>query len=83
MFVYSVEKLMPFRRALGEAYVFDDDVVKMCQENALVAQCMGRKDLAQTWNVAAQVAANKAIESNNTTSLWTVDPFGHKLISSM
>lgn len=66
-------------------YRFDDDVVRMCRENAAHAAAIGRKDLVQTWNLAA-LSANPNLNSNDGHVLeapWASHPFGRKLIQSL
>ncbi|KAI1307576.1 GATOR complex protein WDR59 [Halotydeus destructor] len=86
VFVYNVEKLMSFRRKLGESYTFCADVVKMCTDNAKAAHAIGRKDLFQSWSLAALAASPNLNPSNDIHLLespWPVHPFGRKMVSKL
>lgn len=87
--VYDASQLFLVQRELAEKYVLDwRDVPSMCRRNAAVAASVaGRKDLVQTWLLAASAATPASAPHHDCHDPddfpWQHHPFAKQMIQSL
>ncbi|XP_070188764.1 GATOR2 complex protein WDR59-like isoform X3 [Littorina saxatilis] len=81
--IYDVEVLVGVNKYLAQHYKMDlDDVEGTCRHNQSAAAAIGRKDLVQTWSIAATMASRKVLPSPvpQMEMPWAMTPCGRPLL---
>lgn len=76
--VYDMAGLFFVSRQLAEQYVVDEDVMRVCKQNAESASVLGRWDLIQAWSLAELVVGETEEDAT-----WSKHPFGQYLMKSL
>ena len=70
--VYNISPMLPISRVLAERYRVIDDPVEMCLYNYRVAAELNLPELAQVWQLCAQVAeAANQIDNSGEWGPWS------------
>ncbi|EEB18318.1 conserved hypothetical protein [Pediculus humanus corporis] len=75
--IYDCSKLFFTNKELAEKYVLDlQNITKMCNRNAEVAEEMGRPDLVQVWILVGLIGSSISFKNNSEDDMqWFYHPF--------